>query len=94
MKIPFKITKILNIIALFPLLLGAYGLALTGFLQVIAAILFLLEFSKNKLIYTYFALVIMFFIIWDRNSMDWLFIIPIFLIFFLTYIINFQKNKS
>ena len=94
MKIPFKITKILNIIALFPLLLGAYGLALTGFLQVIAAILFLLEFPKNKLIYTYFALVIMFFIIWDRNSMDWLFIIPIFLIFFLTYIINFQKNKS
>lgn len=94
MKIPFKITKILNIIALFPLLLGAYGLALTGFLQVIAAILFLLEFSKNKLIYIYFALVIMFFIIWDRNSMDWLFTIPIFLIFFLTYIIHFQKNKS
>jgi len=79
MKIPFKITKILNIIALFPLLLGAYGLALTGFLQVIAAILFLLEFSKNKLIYIHFALVIMFFIIWDRNSMDWLFTIPIFL---------------
>ena len=94
MKIPFKITKFLNIIALFPLLLGAYGLALTGFLQVIAAILFLLEFSKNKLIYIYFALVIMFFIIWDRNSMDWLFTIPIFLIFFLTYIIHFQKNKS
>lgn len=94
MKIPFKITKILNIIALFPLLLGAYGLALTGFLQVIAALLFLLEFPKNKLIYIYFALVIMFFIIWDRNSMDWLFTIPIFLIFFLTYIIHFQKNKS
>lgn len=94
MKIPFIITKILNIIALLPLLLGMYGLALTGFLQVIAAILFLLQFPKNKLIYIYFGLVITFFIIWNRNSMDWLFTIPIFLIFFLTYIIHFQKNKS
>ena len=94
MRVPFIIIKILNIIALLPLFLGVYGLALTGLLQVIAAILFLLEFPKNKLIYIYFTLVIVFFIIWDRNSMDWLFTIPIFLIFFLTYIIHFQKNKS
>ena len=92
MKLPFKIIKIINIIALVFLLLGAYGLAITGYLQVFAALLFLIKFPKNKLIYLYFAIVILFFIIWDRHTVDWLFTIPIGLIFFLTYIIYNQKN--
>ena len=92
MKIPFTFIKIINIVALLFLLLGGFGLAITGFLQVIAAILFFLEYPKNKLIHIYFSLVIIFFIIWDRNSIDWLFAIPIFLLFFLTYIIHFQKK--
>lgn len=92
MKIPFTFIKIINIIALLFLLLGGFGLAITGLLQVIAAILFFLEYPKNKLIHIYFGLVIIFFIIWDRNSIDWLFAIPIFLLFFLTYIIHFQKK--
>ena len=93
MKTAFKTVKILNTIALLFLLLGGYGLAITGAIQVFAAILFFLIFPKNKLIYIYFALVIIFFLIWDRSSMGWLFSIPIFLLFLLTYIIHFQKNK-
>ena len=92
MILPFKIIKITNIIALAFLLLGGYGLAVTGILQVIAALFFLITFPKNKLIYTYFSIVILFFIIWDRHTMDWLFVIPIGLIFFLTYIIYNQKK--
>lgn len=94
MILPFKVIKVINMIALFFLLLGGYGLAFTGFLQVIAALFFLVTFPKNKLIYIYFAIVISFFIIWDRHTMNWLFIIPIGLIFFLTYIIYNQKETK
>ena len=93
MKTTFKIIEIINIVALMFLLLGAYGLAATGALQVLAAILFVLIFPKNKLIYIYFGLVFIFFLIWDRCSMDWLFTLPISLIFFLTFIIYNQKKK-
>lgn len=54
MKTTFKIIEILNIAALMFLLLGGYGLAITGGLQVLAAIFFLTLFPKNKLIYIYF----------------------------------------
>ncbi|WP_333599750.1 hypothetical protein [Flavobacterium sp.] len=93
MKTFFKITEIINIIALLFLLLGAYGLAITGILQVTAALLFVILFPKNKLIYCYFGLVILFFLLWDGHSMDWLFLLPIFLVFFLTFIIYNQKRK-
>jgi len=91
MKLAFKIIKVINIIGLLFLLLGPYGIAITGGLQVIAAIIFFILFPKNRLIYTYFGLVIIFFIFWDKYSFDWLFSIPIILIFFLTYTIYNQK---
>lgn len=88
-----KIIKWINIVALVFLILGGYGLPVTGILQVFAAVLFLLLFSKNKLIYGYFALLIVFFLAWDFKSFGWLFLIPVFLIFFLTYIIYKQKTE-
>ena len=91
MKITFTTSKIINIIALLFLLLGSYGLAITGFLQVIAAILYLIAFPKSKLIYSYFVLVIIFFAFWDK-TFSWFFALPILLIFYLTYIIHFQKK--
>lgn len=93
MKTIFKIIEIINIVALMFLIFWVYGLPITGALQVLAAILFVLIFPKNKLIYVYFGLVILFFLIWDRQSMDWLFALPIALIFFLTFIIYNQKKK-
>lgn len=93
MKTTFKIIEIINIAALMFLILAGYGLAITGALQVLAAILFVMIFPKNKLIYIYFGFVILFFAIWDRQSMDWLFTLPIALIFFLTFIIYNQKAK-
>ena len=94
MKPTLKLIKVINIIALVFLLSGMYGLAVTGILQVTAALLFLLLFPKNKLIYCYFGLVIIFFLIWDREVIGWLFAIPLFLIGFLTYIIYTQKKQS
>ncbi|MEO7976268.1 hypothetical protein [Flavobacterium sp.] len=93
MKVPFKIIKIINIIALLFLLAGGYGLPFTGALQVLAAVLFLITFPRNKLIYIYFCLVILFFLIWDQHTIDWLFLLPIFLVFFLTYTIRNKKRK-
>lgn len=93
MKTTFKVLEIINICALLFLLLGAYGIAITGALQVLAAILFLILFPKNKLIYIYFGLVIIFFLIWN-GEFNWLFLLPISLIFFLTFIIYNQKKKS
>lgn len=92
MKTAFKIVKIINIIALLFLLFGVYGIAITGALQVLAATLYLTLFPKNKLIYVYFGLVGLFFLLWDGDDFDWLFVIPIFLIFFLSNIIHFQKT--
>lgn len=92
MKTTFKIVEIINICALLFLLAGAYGIAFTGVLQVLAAVLFLTLFPKNKLIYIYFGLVIIFFLIWN-GEFSWLFLLPISLIFFLTFIIYNQKKK-
>lgn len=91
METLLKTIKIINIIGLLFLLLGAYGLALTGLIQVFAATLFAFTFPKNKLIYYYFGLVVLFFLVWDRKSMDLLFLLPISLISFLTFIIHKQK---
>ncbi len=91
MEASFKIVKITNIIALLFLLLGAYGLAITGGLQVMAALGFTFLFPKNKLIYIYFGLVTLFFLLWDQEHFNWTFCIPFFLIFFLTFIIYNQK---
>ena len=93
MKTLFAIAKIINIIALLFLILGPYGLAITGALQVLSAIIYLFLFPKSKLIYIYFGLVALFFLIWDREGFSWLFAIPFFLIVFLSYTIHFNKNK-
>ena len=93
MKTTLKITKGINIIAVLFLLLGPYGIAITGALQILASILYLIVHPKNKMIYLYFSLVGLFFFLWDGNF-TWLFSIPIFLIFFLTYIIHFQNKKT
>jgi len=93
MKRAFKIVEIINIIALLILGFLAYGVAVTGFLQIIAAIMFLILFPKNILIYIYFGLVIIFFCFWN-GEFDWLFALPIFLIFFLTFIIYKQKINN
>jgi len=92
MKILFKIIEIVNIIAVMFLLAGAYGIAITGFLQIIVALLFVVVEPKNKLIYCYFGLVAIFFLTWDYASMDWLFALPVFLVFFLTFIIYKHKK--
>lgn len=96
MKLTFKILKAINIIGLLFLLLGPYGIAITGLLQVISAILFIILFPRNKLIYIYFVLVVTFFLIWnaDAYNITWLFVLPLFLIIFLTYTIYNQKITS
>lgn len=93
MKTTFKLLEIINIAALLFLLAGAYGVAATGVLQVLAAFIFLILFPRNKCIYLYFGLVISFFLIWDGELLSWLFLLPITLIFFLTFIIYNQKKK-
>ena len=91
MKTIFKITELLNIIGLMFLLFGPYGIAITGGLQVLAGALFIVQFPRNKLIYIYFLLVILFFTSWGHDF-TWLFALPIFLIFFLTFILYKQKR--
>ncbi len=92
MKLLFKISKVINIIALCFLVLGPYGIAITGFLQVIAGIIFLIVQPKDKHIYIYTIGVCLFFVIWDQSLFNWLFIVPIILMLYLTYIIHFKKN--
>ncbi len=88
----FKIVQIINLLGLIFLLGGAYGIFFTGIFQIIAALSFWILFPKNKFIYIYFAIVILFFILWD-GTFNLLFSIPIFLTFFLTFIIYHQKRN-
>ena len=85
--------KVLNSIALLFLLGGAYGLPVTGLIQLISACIFVILKPKNKLIYIYFILVILFFSFW-KGDFNWLFAIPVILIFFFSYIIHSEKNGS
>lgn len=95
MTISFQISKVLNIIALICVLGGPYGLPFTGLLQVIAGMFYLYSFPKNKWIYTYFVITIMFLTLLKMGLFtvfSWLFIIPpLLLIIFLSYIIHSKK---
>jgi len=91
MKTAFDLSKIINVITLCCLLAGPCGLAITGFLQIIAALLFVVTFPKSKLIYLYFVIVALFFTIWKGNILGWQFILPIFLIVFLSLTIHTKK---
>ncbi|WP_346883000.1 hypothetical protein [uncultured Algibacter sp.] len=91
MKTVLKISKILNIIAIFCILGLAYGLIFTGILQVIAALLFVIAVPREKLTYIYFIFVILFMAIWRGNIFGYQFLIPLGLIILLTYVIHFKK---
>ncbi|MFD2915976.1 hypothetical protein [Psychroserpens luteus] len=91
MKTVLKISKVINILALCCLIGLAYGLVLTGILQVLAAILFFIAFPKEKLIYIYFAFVAFFFLVWEGNPFGWQFIFPLGLMILLTYTIHTKK---
>ena len=92
MKLLIKSTKVINIIALCCLIMGAYGLILTGALQVLAGVIFFIAFPKDKYIHVYLGSVTLFFIFWKVDTFfEWQFIIPILLMIYLTYIIHFKK---
>nr|WP_321237424.1 hypothetical protein [uncultured Psychroserpens sp.] len=92
MKTVFKISRFINVLALICLIGGPWGIIVTGFLQVIAAVFFLIVFPKNTLIYIYFIVVGLFFLVWNHKLDTWLFVIPLSLIFYLTYIIHYSKS--
>ncbi len=95
MKTIYHASKVLNIMALFCILGGAYGLIFTGLLQMLAAFFFLIAFPKSKFIYTYFIITSLFFVLIKTHVFELfgpIFIVPIFLIFFLSYTIHFKKT--
>ena len=101
-----KVIRAINIIVLIvPLLLALIGTAnedflifaalatmVTGAAQVIMALIMLFSKPKNILLNSYFAITILFFIIWwVTNAFDvYIFIIPAMLALFFTYIIYAQ----
>ncbi|WP_047545245.1 hypothetical protein [Psychroserpens sp. Hel_I_66] len=91
MKNLLQISKVTNIIALLFLIWLGYGLMFTGALQVLAAVLFVIAFPREKLIYLYFAIVGLFFLIWQGNPFGWQFAIIVGLMILLTYTIHTKK---
>ncbi len=83
----------INILGLCFLILGPWGIAITGGLQVLDSLFYLIVFPKDKLIYSYLIVVGIFFLVWDYQF-NWMFSIPILLMIFLTYIIHFQKTQK
>lgn len=89
-----RISKIINVLALCFLVGGAYGLAFTGLLQILAGLFFMFTIPKHHLIYLYFFIVAVFFCIWRGDIFGWQCVIPIGLMFFLTYIIHFESRRN
>jgi hypothetical protein len=86
-------SKTLNVIVLCFIIFGGYGLTRRGLLQVLAFMLFLIVFPKDKLIYVNFILVATFFLLWNRNIMDlkWILITPAYLLIHLSDLIQSKK---
>ncbi|MGB3608064.1 MAG: hypothetical protein WA775_03740 [Psychroserpens sp.] len=91
MRTSLKVIKDVNIIALCFIIFGPYGFAIIGFLQTIVALMFLIMFPKQKSIYLYFAISILFFLIWPITETYIIFALPLFLTGYLTYIIQTKK---
>ena len=93
MKIVLQISKVLNILALCCLLLGPYGLILTGALQILAALLYLISNPKSHRIYIYLLITALFLLFWKMDIFGWQFLIPISLMIYLTFIIHTKKKN-
>jgi len=98
--------RAINYIVLFaPIILGLIGLQdeevlifaalstmVTGAAQVIMALIMLLGKHRNPLLFSYFAIVAMFFLIWGfiGNYEFYIFAIPVMLALYFTYIVYVQ----
>ncbi len=75
--------------------IAALSTILTGFAQLIIAVNYLIRFYKDKYrhIYYYFLGVILFFILWiSPLDMDFIWIMPLILSIYLTYILYTKQN--
>lgn len=102
-----KTLKYINAFALsLPFLLGLLGFVdnvfwffallstmVTGFLQMLVALLLLFWIPKNIHLYIYFFFTILFFVLWLGFEIEyWLFVLPALLAIYLTYILFNQKD--
>lgn len=103
-----RILKYINAFALsLPFLLGLIGFVdndfwffallstmITGFLQVLVALLLLFWIPKNIHLYIYFFFTVLFFVLWLGFGIEyWLFALPALLAFYLTFILYDHKDK-
>lgn len=92
--LPF-VLAFLGIIDVNLLFLAYLSTMITGALQVFVALILLLVNPKNIHLYIYFALTILFFTLWLVFHIEnWLFLLPVVLAIYLTYIVGEEYQKS
>lgn len=102
-----KTLKYINVFALgLPFLLGLIGFAdndiwfwallstmITGFLQILVALLLLFWIPRSIHLYIYFFFTMLFFVLWIGFGIEyWLFVLPALLAFYLTFILYNNKK--
>lgn len=102
-----KTLKYINVFALgLPFLLGLIGFAdndiwfwallstmITGFLQILVALLLLFWIPRSIHLYIYFFFTMLFFVLWIGFGIEyWLFVLPVLLAFYLTFILYNNKK--
>mgnify|MGYP006346396659 CR=1 FL=1 len=103
-----KVLRILNLIAIgIPVIIALCGFIkidylmtalvstmITGAIQVIVAILYLIFSPRSKSIWIYFFGLFLFVFLVFINLSDHSFWLPVLLLFYLTYIIHFKKHNA
>ncbi|TRW25303.1 hypothetical protein FMM05_08345 [Flavobacterium zepuense] len=76
------------------LIMAALSTMVTGAAQVIIALIMILGKHRNPLLFSYFAIVAVFFLIWGfiGNYEFYIFVIPVMLALYFTYIVYIQMK--
>lgn len=92
--LPFALA-LLGIINVNLLIFAILSTMVTGGLQFLIALILLLVNPKNVHLYIYLALTILFFTLWMVFHIEnWLFLVPVVLAVYLTYIVGQEYEKS
>lgn len=92
--LPFALA-LLGLINVNLLFLALLSTMVTGGVQLFIALILLVVNPKNIHLYIYFAITILFFTLWMVFHIEnWLFLLPVVLAVYLTYIVGGEYEKS
>ncbi|WP_026704385.1 hypothetical protein [Flavobacterium soli] len=76
------------------LILALLSTMITGLIQLVIGLKLLENYSKHPLLQLYFVVVVLFFILWFTTYWDFLWVLPVALAIYMTYILHLINPKN